>query len=125
MKHKIKPPIGSLPFVDKSKIPHGSSFTPLPTSAEIHSQWLAKAKKAKLDDGSNSGVEMFMQIINRVRATQKSFVFSEIMRMCRNSESLEVNEIRRLWESYKTFAIQHCILEEVSGVMDEPTYFWN
>jgi hypothetical protein len=124
---KARRVVASIPaaIVDKKNIPHGTCFTPLPTSAEIHSQWFAKAKKNKVDNGSNSGVEMFMQVINRVRATQKSFLFSEVLRMCRNSESLEVNEIRRLWDSYKEFAIQHCILEEVSGCMDESVFFWN
>ena len=127
MRRTRKPNSASIPspVITKASIAPGTCFTPLPTHAEIHSQWLAEAKKNKIDNGSNLGVEMFMRIIDRIRVTQKSFLFSEVLRMCRNSESLDVKEIRRLWESYKTFAITHCILQEEIGVMDEPTYFWN
>ena len=127
MKHsKIKPPVveSLIPFVNKKAIPQGSSFTALPTSAEIHSRWCAKAKTTKLDDGSNSHVDRFMQVIDRIRATQKSFYLSDVIKMCRNFE-LELSEINFLWTSYKEFAVQHCILEEVSGCMDESTFFWN
>src|SRR5665213_1193127 len=98
MKQKIKAPtLESVPvFVDKKNIPQGSSFTPLPTSAEINSQWREKAKKAKEEDGSNSGVESFMAVIERIRATQKSFCPSEVVKMCRNFE-MEIKEIHRLW----------------------------
>jgi hypothetical protein len=44
--------------------------------------------------------------------------------MCRHAE-LELSEIRALWDSYRDFAIAHCILEENSGCYDESVFFWN
>jgi hypothetical protein len=124
MKRQTKPPtLDSIPaFINKKDIPEGTSYTPLPTCAEIHSQWLAKAKKSKQDNGSNSHLNDFLTVINRIRATQKSFCPSEVVKMCRNFE-MEIQEIHRLWLSYKEYAIQHCILEEVAGCYEESTFF--
>jgi hypothetical protein len=122
-----KPVVGGIPVskpISKASIAPGSCFVPLPSHAEINSQWCAKAKTTKLDDGANSHVERFAQIMERIHATKKSFTFSELCYVCRGAE-LELSEIRRLWDSWKDYAVQHCIVEVIQGCMDEETIIFN
>jgi hypothetical protein len=123
MKPKKSSVVGSLP-VSKSSIAPGTCFVPLPTHAEINSQWCAKAKKTKQDNGANFHVERFAQIMERMHATKKSFNFSELCYICRGAE-MEIAEIRRLWESWKTYAVQHCVVDVIQGCMDEETIVFN
>src|SRR5438552_943393 len=91
MKQKTsKSPVGSFP-VTKASIAPGTCFVPLPSHAEINSQWCAKAKKNKLDNGANSHVERFAQVMERIHATKKSFTFSELCYVCRGAE-MEIAE---------------------------------
>jgi hypothetical protein len=116
------------PMVDKSKIPNGNSFVALPSPKEINSKWCAqikdKTKGAKLDDGENSHVERFAQIMERIHLTKKSFNFSELVYIARGAE-IEMPEIRRLWHSWLNFAVRHCLVEIIDGPMDEPTIIFN
>jgi hypothetical protein len=120
MKTKSPKSVGCIP----AKMQAGESFMPLPTHAEINSKWCAKAKGSKLDNGANSHVERFAQIMERIHATKKSFTFSELCYVCRGAE-MEIAEIRPLWKSWKTFAVQHCIVDVIQGCMDEETIIFN
>jgi hypothetical protein len=123
--------VGSIPVnepVSKAKIAPGTCFVALPTPKEINSKWCAatkaKVRATKLDSGENSHVERFAQIMERMHATKKSFNFSDLVYIARGAE-MEMPEIRRLWESWKTFAVQHCIVEVIQGCMDEETIIFN
>jgi len=106
----------------KKQTSQTACFVPLPSQTDAEAQFRKAIEKP--NDGANSPqVDKFLQVMERVKATMRSFTMNDIAYVARTFE-LPYPETKELFQRWKSVMVQMCRVEEIQGVYDQPTYLF-